>query len=314
LSKGRGPFRAAAAALAALSLAGCASIRGTQEPVTKADLQSTLCPTAAEVDQFDGLAGVARRNFRDKVVLSCVKAIDRRYADFRADLQREQVGTSLVTGIASQSLSTAAALGTGGAAKTLAGVSSLITGVGASINKDVFYQQTLPAIEASMDARRTKILTSIINAENADPEAQRYTLERAGFDLSEYAAAGDLYAAIGELTKTATAAAASANASLAQAKQQQPVAYLAKALQPANYTALRALTDKVRALNASSDRAKLDAVAKTLGLTPSSDQNFEDEQVSVINTIVMQASSAPTVSDENAAVQSLQSKLAPLLP
>jgi hypothetical protein len=54
-----------------------------------------------------------------------------------------------------------------------------------------------------MDARRNRIITGILDAENQDRSAQNYTLARAGYDLDLLQEAGSLAAAVQELTTAA---------------------------------------------------------------------------------------------------------------
>ncbi len=296
------PGLAVACALLA-TLPGCASIGGMQAPITASDLQAGICPSAAEIDTFNALAGTKRQEFRDKVILGCVKAIDLHYLAFKTSLHREGVGSSLATDILSLGLATGAAISRTKAASRLAAGSALTLGVGAAINKDVFFQQTLPAIEAAMDARRDKLLKAIIDAEKSDPAATRYTLASAGIDLSAYEAAGNIYAAIAELTSEAGKAAADAKADLTAS---QTAAYTAVEFSADIDTRLRALTDKLWLLKDPADRAKLDAVALKLGLKIKS---FEVQRVAILDEVVKRAGTG----DAKAQLDSLEADLRPLL-
>jgi len=279
----------AACALAGLVLTGCASIGGAQKPVTSADLNRSVCPSAAEIAKFTPLVGVARRDYRDQVVLDCVKAINRRYMEFKASLQKEGVASNLATDVLSLGLASSAALTTGQASQALAGSGGFVQGVGKAVNKDVFYEQTLPAVEAAMDARRDTILRQIIDSEKSDPTATHYTLISAGFDLDAYEQAGNLYTAIAQLTQTASAAAESAKARLTESQQARVAAYQAVDLPPALAQRIRKMTDYVWTLSDPADRPVLDAIAAKMGLSPKASDGFEVVREQVIDEIVKQA-------------------------
>ena len=300
--------KAAALILTLMTTTGCVSVTGVQKPIAASDLHVSVCPSAKDLKDFEKLIGPARRNFRDDTILDCIKAIDRKYVVFKSSLQTERVSTNLAADVLALGLTSGAALAKGGTATALAGAGGIVLGIGTAINKDVFYQQALPAVEASMDAKRDGILKAIIDAEKSDPGATSYTLASAGFDIDSYERAGNLYGAIAELTKAASVTADKAKDDVAQSQKLKSFAYTAVDL-PAN-TAVRArkFTSYIRALQPK-DRAKLDAIAGALGLTPDPAEAFDAAQVDAINAVIEQASTG----EPDAAIAAVEAKLTPLM-
>ncbi|MGH6870644.1 MAG: hypothetical protein ACREHE_03980 [Rhizomicrobium sp.] len=297
----------------ALALSGCASIQGMQEPITASDVDPStmVCPSAAELAQFQTLTdGTARQQYRDQVIASCVKAIDKNYAHFKVKLQEDAVGSNLATDVLSLGLSGAAALTKGQTAKQFAQGATVIIGVGTAINKDVFYEQALPAVEAAMDENRSTILAGILKAEKGDPNAQAYTLTSAALDLSSYESAGNIYTAIAELTKTATVASQIASQDVANA-QAAPYSYpVSGPLDPTTQAGLVALNKSIKALKDPADRGKLDAIATAVAAPRAASMSFHDELGSVIGKTSMLVRTAPNPASELA---TLQGQITPLL-
>lgn len=270
----RAPAQSASYARLGLTVAvacfvsACASLNGAQPRLTAADMANynPVCPS--KEDLAGPPPGMSAGTYRDNVIGMCVKAITTNYAKFTQALSREAGVNNLVTDVLSQGLSTAASVvNKASVAQKLAAGSALSLGIGASVNRDLFYKQTLPAIIASMDARRNKVLTSIAQSENADPDAKTYTLARAAFDLGLLEDAGSLNAAVQELTTAAVQNAAQTDAARQQAETVVDIG-TAQAVTPdidARYHAAVALVRKLEAANSTD---KLNAIAAALGLAP----------------------------------------------
>jgi len=206
--------------------------------------------------------------YRDQVIGMCVKAITANYGKFTQALSREAGVSNLATDLLSQGLSTAASVvGKASLVRKLAAGSALSLGIGASVNKDLFYKQTLPAIVASMDARRNKVLTSIAQSQNADPDAKVYTLARASFDLDLLEDAGSLNSAVQELTSAAVQNAAQTDAARQQAETLVDIG-TAQTVTPDIDARFHDAAALVRKLEAANSRDKLNAIASALGLAP----------------------------------------------
>jgi len=207
-----------------------------QQPIAASDLHASVCPSQADLAHFEQLSGIERREFRDDTIEDCTKAITKKYNQFKLSLHQEAVGTALTTDVLSLGLTAGSVLSGGGTAKALGQAGTFFIGAGTAINKDVFYQETLPAIEASMDAKRDTILKTILDSEKSDPAATSYTLTSAGYDIAAYEGAGNLYAAISELTKTASVNADTAKNAVTES---QNAPYFVSPIDPAIYPRLK---------------------------------------------------------------------------
>jgi hypothetical protein len=282
---------------ALLFLSGCTSIHGMQKAVTSKDLNQGVCPSQSQLTEFNALTGGNRRAYRDQVILSCIQAINTNYNLFKVTLQKEAVSTNLATDIVSLGLTSAAALTSGLASSSLAGAGAFVIGTGTAINKDVFYQQTLPALEASMDAKRDKILKQIFDAERLDQQATTYTLEKAGYDLAAYQGAGNIYGAIAELTATANEAAQDAKR---EATLSASVPYRVDLLPEDLERRVEKLFMDLYGLKDPVDRSKLDALARALNV-PVNSTNFNDQRNNINNALNRRAAVA-----NDAQVQALE--------
>lgn len=294
----------------ALALSGCASIHGTQEPITAADVDSSnlFCPTQAEITAFNGMAGgIARRDYRDQIVAKCVKAIDKNYAEFKVKLQADAVISNLSSDVLALGLGGAAALTKGQTAKQFTQGALFAAGVGADINKDIFYQQALPAVESSMDANRSTILVNILNAEKGDSDGTSYTLASAALDIDAYEHAGNIYTAIAELTKTATVESHTATQQVAAA-QARP--YLVSGpLDTTVQGGLVSLNASIKKLNDPADRGKLDAIATAVGAPHAATDTFHTELGAVIQQTTQRVRMSSTPATELATLQGLVTPL-----
>jgi len=273
-------------ALTLFAVSGCASFNGMQHPITADDLDKDkiVCPTAQQLKDYSdpALTGVQKRDFRDGVVTQCVIAINAKYIEFKTALRTDAITSNLATDVLGLGLTGAAAVTKHATSKQFTQGALAVVGIGADIDKDVFFNQTLPAIEASMDANRDTLLSNIVNAEKNDPTGANYTLAQAALDLIGYQDAGDIDIAIASLTKTASDAAAKAATAL-NAAQTKP--YTAILLPPDIYAREKAVTDKVWAMVDPADQPKLTRFATALGLTPPAGESFQNLQGDVVVAI-----------------------------
>jgi hypothetical protein len=189
-------------------------------------------------------------------------------------------------------LSGAAVLTKSKTAKQFSQGALAVAGIGAAVDKDVFYQQTLPAIESSMDAKRDLILKGIVDSEKGDPTATSYTLESAGIDLDAYESAGNIYAAISELITTANGSAQAAKAELT-ASQNAP--YCATLVTSDIHARLVNVTSQIKTVT---DQTKLGSMAKALNvpLDTSVDVQHQAGQIvaAVVNRVHVCGAQQPT--------------------
>ncbi|HEY0414480.1 MAG TPA: hypothetical protein VGD66_15200 [Allosphingosinicella sp.] len=302
-----------AAPLVALLLAGCTSIGGVQMPITAADIkQADFCPSQLDIVGMNSLSGLARGAYRNNVVMLCIKAINRRYDEFKAMLHQESTGSNLFTDIASLAATTGASISSGSAAKRLSAAGAFLIGTGSAINKDVFYQQTLPAIEAAMDTRRDHILKNIIDAENGDPNGTTYSLTSAGIDLDALQGAGNIYGGISELTKTANVAAQQAANARSASEQGLAISLEEPTFLPeAALSRTAKLVSFVKGLKDPADRPKLEGLARALGISFNAADRFEDLQGRVVGQIVVRA--RVSADKQEAAIAALEGTINPFI-
>lgn len=301
---GFGASRASALLVAAL-LSGCTSFSGAQDPISAADLGHSVCPTDADVAKFESLPLAERAAFRDDVISGCIDAIDGKYGQFKVALQRDTVSLNVATDLLSLGLTTAASMTNGSGAKYLAAGGAAVIGAGAAINKDVYYQQTLPAIESAMDANRDQIHIRIVKSQAADPEAKTYTLSSARSDIFDYQAAGNLYVGISQLTSTSKQTSDNVKDDLQQAK----IAYVSQVLDVSVATREKVLTDDVRKYEKDKNSAMLTKIAAALAVP--ANPNLVTQRKLIIQAIDKRVSEA-SVSDPKKAMDDLSKLLAPI--
>lgn len=272
---GRGPF----IALLALATSACATVGGSQALVRAPEeyiREASTFGEQAALEHYATLPVERRAEYRDKVIAIHLSAIEARYWQFRTHLSREIKTTSLVSDGLVLGLTGIGAVANG-AANELSAAAAAITGARASINRELYFERTLPALLSAMEANRLRVKTRILTAQQAG--ADQYSLARAFGDLTELALAGSLDGAIQEVTEEASADAAGAKRD-----------YEAVAVNACNATAeisasWRDFNRAVRELGADrqANAAAIAATAEAMGITPDELFNFQ-RRTAVLNT------------------------------
>ena len=203
---------AGAAALFVLTLAACSPIRGY--PADPEDTTATLDALKPyfgvdQDKQYNSLAigSPVRLALRNEIVLGRMRAYDLEFDDFERRLNSDATG---ITAGGDLVLLILGGLGaTTGASATkaaLAAASAGIVGAQAAIDKDLYYQKTLPALLAQMEANRAKVKLAILTGLNLDDT--KYSLPRAELDLDGLKRAGGIPASIQDITQKAVSDAA----------------------------------------------------------------------------------------------------------
>jgi hypothetical protein len=201
-----GRLRTICVVAAALPIAACASFSGAPEPVldlrTVTAINETYYPASALV-QIESERDKAA--YRNRVMAIYMAAMDARYADFRTSLSKHLRGTNFGLEVLT--------LGVGGigsvwskAAQEINAGTTFLTGSKGAFNKEVYLQQTLPALVAMMDANRLKVAGDMVAKQSRTIE--QYPLSAAFADLSRYELAASVDSAVQQLTKEAALAAA----------------------------------------------------------------------------------------------------------
>lgn len=300
------------ATLCSFALTACSSYGGMQEPLSSSDKYQSICPSQADISRFEAATPETRGTIRDDVLSECIDRVDQKYQQFKVQLQKEFVGTNLTIDLLSLGLASGATLASGSTAKNLSAGAATVIGAGTAINKDVFFQQTLPAIESSMDANRDKVHTLIIDAESRDSKAVSYTLSRARSDIEAYQDAGNIYTAISKLTAGANQDASDAKTALQNAK----VDYAAIIVQSDVAKRLQALSDYLNSLSDPGDASKLDAIVTALvGAklmdAPASGASFQEKLDDATFAAVHSINDA-SVTDQKVAMDKLSSLISPI--
>lgn len=187
-------------------VAGCASLSGMPERTTSIeDELSTLTVyfSPSVITVYQQQAGdAAKKTYRDEVISARIRAMDLNFNQFAQRISAESKKLNIGTD------ATVLLLGTAGAVSTvtstqaiLAATSATVTGVKSSIDKNAYYDATLIALLAQMQANRKKVLVNIYSGMEMNVNA--YPLMRALVDLEDYFQAGTITGAVNEITKQA---------------------------------------------------------------------------------------------------------------
>lgn len=205
------------AALLLLSVAatGCSTLRGTptryqatDEIVQKIDLK------AEEMAQLAVTEDAAERN---RLQNKAMAVIDQRFHAFVRDLAADRADSSAVVAGTTLGASTAGAFVDGVKAKTnYALFAASVVGAFGIVDKNYFYEKTVPALVAAMRASRAKVQLGIKRAQSDTVE--QYSGAEALQDVERYYAAGTLLAAISDVTARAETEANDAQADVRELK------------------------------------------------------------------------------------------------
>jgi hypothetical protein len=195
-------------ALAVMLLSGCASIEGYPNRLEYA------AQYVAEVGPYAAPEAVLRYNattdltsatlLRNNIVTARIFSIDANFHQFVRDLTTQQNLSSVGIDWAAIGLASAGAVvGSSQTKAILAAISAGLLGAKASVDKDVFYNKTIPALITLMEGQRKIVLAQIYVGLRKG--AADYTLYQALADLDSYYNAGTINGALVGLTVTAGA-------------------------------------------------------------------------------------------------------------
>jgi hypothetical protein len=201
-------WRSVACLGAWIGLAACAQIDGyPADPATDRSLPQALRDALDQtaVDKYSALEDKERRaKERDRIVFARMDAYEVEFQSFKRRLWGD---SNLVGAGGDLTLLTLGGLGatTGhvATASALAAASIGIVGAQTAISKDVYYQRTMPALLAQIEANRDKVKTKILTG-LAKPDDQ-YPLGMAILDLHALQGASGIPDAVAEVTQQARA-------------------------------------------------------------------------------------------------------------
>jgi len=208
IKRRRGSFRALAQGAVCVLLAACAPVIGyPNDPentdVVLADLVSKYFSGGTIERAYDGTRDITeRKQRRDEIIRGRTRAYDIEFADFERRLYGDGNGVTLGADLVGFVLGGLTATTGSAATKSALGAASTgVIGAKAAIDKDLYYQKTVPALLAQMEADRLKVLAAItagMKLSDAD-----YPLIQAYIDLDIYKNAGSIPAAINAFNKDA---------------------------------------------------------------------------------------------------------------
>lgn len=204
-------------ALLSFLLSACASLRGSPDRIITLDHSLSLVsgPNATyrmekalqDFDSTDASAsgprrGMTRRQYRDMVVTLYLNAADAQYDAWRSQVsdERRELGLGFdstviaLTGIASVARETLV--------RSLTATASIMAGTRGAIDRNVYFDRTLPGLLASMDAERYRIRADIMRRLASEDEAS-FPLATAFGEISNYELAASLDRAIEQVTAQA---------------------------------------------------------------------------------------------------------------
>jgi hypothetical protein len=193
------------------TLASCASINGSPDPIiSRAEQVGLLKPyrmdqavIAFRSNDAAQRMGMSRFDYRNFVVGLYLNAVDAQYRAFRTALRRQRGIGNVGFDAVLLGLTGFGQFATEAAGHRLAAAATALTGLRGSIDKQIYFDQTLPALLASMDAERDRVKARILT--NLKRDANQYPLDLAFTDIGAYETSATLDRAIDRITASANA-------------------------------------------------------------------------------------------------------------
>jgi hypothetical protein len=188
-------------------LSACASIQGYP-----ADPESTDTTLQNLTPYFDGTEEKkyyalgsdtdAKTQKRNEIVFARMRGYDIEFSNFERQLYGFSNSVSVGTDLIGLALGGLTATTGGAAAKAALGAASVgVLGANTAINKDLYFQKTIPALITQMEANRAKKQLAIFQGVS-QPDS-KYSLMAAYSDLDAYKNAGSMPNAISSITQDA---------------------------------------------------------------------------------------------------------------
>lgn len=195
----------------ALSLGrcSCAGLRGYPDEVVSASAINNTCTLYNGTDVVQNYVNQRavpseQRSYLDAVMYCRVAEIDANYNDFKRQLSNENNAWNLGSDAALLGLTGATTVAAGTTVKSILGAASTgLTGTKTAADKDLFYEKTMPATIAQMDADRLTAYNTMLEHQidakkekKKDSSAPSYSMAQLLRDLKAYEDAGSLNGAI----------------------------------------------------------------------------------------------------------------------
>ena len=199
--------------LVALLLNACAPLGGFPSDPTDAQASSAAEQNLVKTYYAPATNDDQRRLFRNQIVSDRMSAYESSYSNFKRRLNGDNNTFNLAADLSVLTFAgLAATTGSLATATALAAASGGVIGAKGAINSDLYFQRTLPALLAQMDANRAVAKLPIVKGLRLADAV--YPLAIALIDLDALRDAGGIPNAIGGLTQQAEAVKASAEQAL----------------------------------------------------------------------------------------------------
>lgn len=182
-------------------LSSCSTIRNGGSPEPSFDIESDLKQLSTEfesstnITNYYNTAAARRLDARNRFISGRLVQIDLQYLKFIKALTADKQQLDAATDIAALSINLAGTLVGGARAKTnLAAAAAGIGGAKTTIDKDFYYEKSIEALVATMNAKRKEMLIPILTGLSSTID--QYPFERALTDLQSYYLAGTLNGAV----------------------------------------------------------------------------------------------------------------------
>lgn len=190
-----------------LALASCsAAYKGFPDRVVKPEeeletLKTFITTKTTEYNELDSIYELKRRGLRNEIINARIAAIDIQFSAFQQKLRGEGINLNVGTDIITLGLGAAGGLVSGGTSQVLSATTTAVTGLKGSVDKNAFFEETMPALFAQMIAQRKKVLVRIrkgLNTSTSD-----YPLQQGTADLLDYKYAGSIPGSIATIVEDA---------------------------------------------------------------------------------------------------------------
>lgn len=200
-----------------LAVSGCAAINNGGAPASSFSLQDDInalekaFSPAASIEQAN--ASGATKEVRNKFIDGRMALYDIRYREFIQKLGGNKQILDTTSDILLLGLNAAGALTGGVQAKAnLAAGAMMITGSKTSIDKNFYFEKTMPALISTMNNQRKVVLLRLLNGRKN--QIDDYSMTQALADLFDYEQAGTVFGAIETIQADAGVKAAALDAEI----------------------------------------------------------------------------------------------------
>lgn len=203
-------------------LAGCASFSGFPDrPVSGEDDLNQLVSRyfgdgfSDAYDQANAsteIGEAAKRLARNEIINGRLAAFDILFNQYQSGLHSERVGVNLSADAIVVGLGAAGAVVSGGTSQLLSAAAGGVTGLKGAIDRDLFFEKTMPVLLQQMNAQRRVVLVQI--RDGLSQSVGSYPLSRGLADIELYYFAGTIPGALTGIAESAGAKGAEAEAIL----------------------------------------------------------------------------------------------------